>query len=165
LSSEIRVNLGDGRYEADDGSVWEADRAYARGAWGCLDMARTDVLTTGDGIAGTADAPLYQSMRVGEKFRYRFDVEAGYYLVRIHFAEIYWESADAEAQDVFLNGRRAIRNYNIYDEAGHDSAAWREFRVRVDEGPIEVRFEGRSLPMHSGARACALEVLATKGGE
>ena len=165
MTSGIRVNLGDGRYMASDGSVWEADRAYAKGAWGCLDMARTDVLTTGDAIAGTTDAPLYQSMRVGERFRYLFDVEAGDYIVRIHFAEIYWESADAEAQDVFLNGRRVISNYNIYDEAGHDSAAWREFRVRVDEGPIEVMFEGRSLPMHSGARACALEVLHAGDGD
>ncbi len=165
MTTEIRVNLGGGRYEAHDGSIWEADRAYTGGGWGCLNMASTDVLTTGDEIARTADASLYQLMRVGEAFSYRFDVEPGDYLVRIHFAEIYWESPDAEAEDVYLNDRRVIKSYNIYDEAGHDSAVCREFKLSVGKGPLEVRFEGRSLPMHSGARACALEVLPMVDGQ
>jgi hypothetical protein len=83
-------------------------------------MAGTDVLTTSDGIAGTNDDPLFQTMRVGEMFRYRFTLTPGDYRVRLLFAEIYWESGDAEKEDIFVSGRKVLTGYNIFDEAGHD---------------------------------------------
>ena len=125
-------------------------------------MATTDILSTQDEIDGTGDDPLFRSIRVGEAFRYRFDVDPGEYLLRILFAEIYWESGDAEMQDVYVNGKRVIRDFNIFDEVGHDRALAKEFKVKVQDAGLEIEFVGRSLPMHSGARACAIEVV---GGE
>jgi len=155
---EIRVNLGGGAYTSPSGEEWSADRAYARGGFGCLDMALTDTLGTDDDIEGTEDDPLFRTIRVGEMFRYRFDVSPGKYAVRLLFAEIYWESSDAEMQDVYINGRRVIRDFNIFDEAGHDRYLCREFSTSVGDGGLEVKFVGMSLPMHHGARACAIEV-------
>lgn len=157
--SDVRVNIGGGRYVSVKRDAWEADRAYSRGNWGCLDMASTDVLSTGDDVAGTDDPVLFRTIRMGEMFRYRFDLGPGKYLVRILFAEIYWETRDAEYQDVYLNGHKKISNYNIFDEVGHDVAIGKEFRLKIGEEGLELKFIGRSLPMHSGARACAIEVL------
>jgi hypothetical protein len=158
LTGPIRVNLGGERYVSPSGDEWQADRAYVNGEWGCLDMPSTDVLGTPDEIEDTEDDVLFQTIRVGEEIRYLFDLDPGDYIVRILFAEIYWESGDAEMQDVYINGRRVVRDFNIFDDAGHDRALEREFRTRVKENGLEVKFVGRSLPMHSGARACAIEV-------
>ena len=154
----IRVNLGGPRYEDTQGHIWEADREYHPGSWGCQDAAITDVLSTKDHISGTKDAPLYQSIRVGEEMRYRFDLPNGPYRVRILFAEIYWESSDAERQDVYIQGRKVLRNFSMFDEVGHDVALEKSFETKVTQGHLDIRFVGLSLPMHSGARACAIEI-------
>ncbi len=157
----IRVNLGGGRYIDSRGRVWTADRAYAPGSWGCLNMPDTDVLSTSHPISNTEDQRLFQSIRMGEELRYRFDLPAGAYEVYLLFAEIYWETRSAEQQDVYLQGRRVLRAFNIFDEAGHDSALIKKFSTNVGGGVLEVTFVSRSLPVHSGARACGIEVEAT----
>ncbi|HIC96703.1 TPA: hypothetical protein EYP12_08820, partial [Candidatus Bipolaricaulota bacterium] len=81
------------------------------------------------------------------------------YEVGLLFAEIYWETGSAEQQDVYIQGKRVLRAFNIFDEVGHDVALVKRFKTQVKEGKLEIRFVGRSLPMHSGARACAIEVI------
>jgi len=121
-------------------------------------MATTDVLSTADPIEGTEDPRLFQTVRMGEEMRYRFDLPDGRYRVCLLFAEIYWESSDAEQQDVYLQGKKVLRGFNIFDEVGHDVALERTFRAEVTQGVLEIRFVGISLPMHSGARVCAIAV-------
>lgn len=104
----IRINLCGPRYVDSSGKVWEEDRAYHSGSYGCLDMPTTDVLKTTDDISGTSNQPLFQTMRMGEKMRYRFDLPNGKYRVRILFAEIYWESSDAEEEDVYIQGDKVL---------------------------------------------------------
>ncbi len=161
----VRVNIGGPTYRDCKGCVWEGDRGYHRGSWGCLDIAATDTLSTADPIEGTDDPALFQTVRMGEEMRYRFDLPNGTYRVRILFAEIYWESSDAEQQDVYIQGRKVLRSFNIFDEAGHDVALEKIFTAEVTGGSLEVRFVGTSLPMHSGARACGIEVepIETEG--
>ena len=156
--TSLRVNIGGPRYRDSQGQVWEKDKQYSPGAWGCLDFTTTDLLSTKDKISGTQDAALFQTMRMGEEMRYRFDLPQGNYQVRILFAEIYWETSDAELQEVHLQGKRGLSDFNIFDEAGHDAALEKTFTTKVTKGSLEVRFVGLSLPMHSGARACAIEV-------
>ena len=154
----VRVNIGGSAYNDHEGNSWEADKGYHRGSWGCLDIATTDILSTMDAIDGTEDPLLFQTIRVGEEMRYRFDLPNGTYRVRILFAEIYWESSDAEQQEVYIQNRKALRDFNIFDEAGHDVAIEKNFTSKVTSGSLEIRFVGLSLPMHSGARACGIVV-------
>ncbi len=154
----VRVNIGGPEYEDHEGRLWEGDKGYHKGSWGCLDMATTDVLSTADPIEGTEDPLLFQTVRMGEEMHYRFDLPNGTYRVRILFAEIYWESSDAEQQDVYVQGRKVLRSFNIFDDTGHDVAMEKSFTVKVTKGSLDVRFVGISLPMHSGARACGIEV-------
>ncbi len=156
----IRINIGGRKYVDSSGNVWEEDRAYHSGSYGCLDMPTTDILKTTDDISNTDDQPLFQTMRVGEKMRYRFDLPNGKYRVHILFAEIYWESSDAEEEDVYIQGEKVLSHFNIFDEAGHDSALYKDFVAQVTEERLEINFVGISLPMHAGARSCAVEVEA-----
>ena len=156
----IRINVGGPSYTDQEGNLWEADRGYHRGGWGCLSMATTDVLSTADRIEGTEDPLLFQAVRMGEEMRYRFDLPDGRYRVRLLFAEIYWESSDAEQQDVYLQGKKVLRGFNIFDEAGHDVGLEKTFKTEVTQEGLEIRFVGVSLPMHSGARVCGIDVEA-----
>jgi hypothetical protein len=155
---DVRVNLGGPSYTDHQGNTWERDKPYHRGSWGCVNMPETDLLSTTDSIADTRDPTLFQTVRVGEELRYRFDLPNGNYQVGILFAEIYWESRDAELQAVYVQGKRVLDGYSIYDDVGHDAAREQIFSARVTKGFLEVRLTGLSLPMHSGARACAIRV-------
>ncbi|MCK4591403.1 MAG: hypothetical protein KAT86_06585 [Candidatus Latescibacteria bacterium] len=159
----IRINLGGEEYRDFKGEIWHADKAYTSGSWGCPNLPQTDVLITTDPISNTQDSKLFQSVRMGEKMMYHFDVPNGDYEVEILFAEIYWETGSAEQQDIYIQGKRVLRAFNIFDEAGHDVALMKRFRTKITEGSLEVKFVGRSLPMHSGARACAIEVRLVSG--
>ena len=158
----VRVNVGGPRYKDKEGRVWDGDKGYHKGTWGCVNLPVTDTMKTADSIRGTDNPLLFQTIRVGEEIVYRFDVPNGVYRVRMLFAEIYWESSDAEQQDVYVQGKKVLRGFNIFDEAGHDAAIEKLFTAKVTGGCLEMRFVGVSLPMHSGARACGIEVEPSK---
>jgi hypothetical protein len=159
----VRVNVGGQQFRDREGNLWAPDQAYHAGSWGCLDMPDTYVLTTTDAIADADDASLFQSLRVGEEIRYRFDLPNGTYQVRLLFAEIYWESNAAERQEVFIQGKRVLENFGVFSEVGHDAALEKTFTAKITDGRLEVRFVGVSLPMHAGANVCAIEI--TRAGK
>ena len=154
----IRINVGSQEYKDKEGNIWYADKEYVKGSWGCLNLPQTDILSTSDSILNTPDMELFQTIRMGEELVYRFDLPNGDYQVRLLFAEIYWETGSAEQQDVYIQNKRVLRNFNIFDDAGHDKALEKAFKAKVTQGYLGIRFIGRSLPMHSGARVCAIEV-------
>ncbi len=154
----IRINVGGQEYNNKEGIIWHADKEYVKGSWGCFNLPQTDVLSSSDPISNTSDKELFQIIRMGKELVYRFDLSNGGYQARLLFAEIYWETGSAEEQDVYIQNKRVLKNFNIYDEAGHDKALEKKFETTVTEKYIEIKFIGRSLPMHSGARVCAIEV-------
>jgi len=89
---------------------------------------------------------------------YRFDLPNGDYEIKLLFAEIYWETNAAEQQNIYIQGERMLKNFNIFDEVGHDRALEKRARIKVEQRYLEIKFAGHSLPMHSGARACAIEI-------
>jgi arylsulfatase A-like enzyme len=159
----IRVNVG-GPDTADwTDKKWLADRDYVAGSWGCLDSATTDILTTDEPIACIEKIDLFQSMRQGEKLRYRFDVPNGKYHVRLLFAEIYWTSDDAERQQVRVQGKTVLDQFNIFDDVGANTEFEKVVTVPVTRGRLDIECLGQSLPMHNGARISAIEVTRVGG--
>ena len=66
--------------------------------------------------------------------------------------------SDAEEEDVHVQEEKVLSNFNIFDEAGHDTALEKVFVAQVTDESLEINFVGISLPMHAGARVCAIEV-------
>lgn len=63
---------------------------------------------------------LYQTERYGA-FSYEIPVTAnGYYTVKLHFAEIYQNSAGARSFSVAIEGNTVINGLDLYSEVGHD---------------------------------------------
>jgi len=154
----IRVNVGGKKLKSWEGTVWEADRDYVEGGWGCLDTATTDIQTTTDDVVNSEDLAVFQTVRLGERLRYRFDLPNGTYRVRLLFAEIYWATSDAEQQEVRVQGKAVLSHFNIFDQSGHDAAYEKVVQTNVARGRLEIECIGQSLPMHSGARISAIEV-------
>ncbi len=161
----VRINVGGEEYKDKEGNIWYADKAYVKGSWGCLNLAQTDILNTSDLVSDTSDSGLFQAIRMGEQLVYRFDLSNGWYQIRLLFAEIYWETDSAEQQDVYVQNKRVLKNFNIYDEVGHDRALEKRFKIEVTQRYLKLEFIGRSLPMHSGARVCAIEIRPISKGK
>ncbi len=160
---EIRVNVGGPELVDWSGKTWSGDHEYVAGSWGCLDSATTDILTSTEDVACIEKIELFQSMRQGERLRYRFDVPNGRYHVRLLFAETYWTSSDAEKQQVRVQGKPVLNHFNIFDDAGANTEYEKVVTVDVTRGKLEVECIGQSLPMHNGARISAIEVVRVGG--
>ncbi len=156
----IRVNVGGKQLTSWGGTVWQADRDYVEGGWGCLDTGTTGIQTTADDVANSDNVAVFNTMRVGERLRYRFDLPNGTYRVRLLFAEIYWTTSDAEQQQVRVQGKAVLSHFNIFDQTGHDAAYEKVVKAKVTSGRLDIECIGQSLPMHSGARISAIEVRA-----
>ncbi|MHC4562840.1 MAG: sulfatase-like hydrolase/transferase [Planctomycetota bacterium] len=156
----IRVNVGGPEVTDWSGKTWRSDRDYVAGSWGCLDAPVTDILTTTEAIACVEDERIHQSMRQGERLRYRFDLPNGTYKVRLLFTEIYWCSSDAEKQAVRVQGKTVLDHFNIFDDAGANTEYDTTVTAKVTHGHLDIHCVGQSLPMHSGARISAIEITA-----
>jgi hypothetical protein len=135
---------------AADGSVGAGDFAYDHG------FANSDgTYSVSDAIdtsaANAAPAYVYQS------YRYSYNASGLVYTlssltpntaykVRLHFAEIYYNSAGNNGFDVFLNGTKVLSGFDIYAAAGaKDKAVVEEFTATADSsGVITATFVGVS---------------------
>ena len=128
----VRVNAGGESYTDAGGKIWSADCCYSGG--------RT--FSTTKPIAGTDDAPLYQSQHWGSApFSYTFSGLAdGAYRVTLGFAEIAGLAPGAREFNVAINGVRVLANLDVAAAVGEDTALNKSFVVRVSGGRITVSF-------------------------
>ncbi len=147
----IRVNVGGDVYVDAAGNTWEADRGFSGGLF-------TTVAPT---ISGTPDSLLYQSLRYTNgdpSLDYAFDIPAGEYLVKLHFAEIF-PGVFFEGGRVFnveVEGQTAISGLDVFAEAGAYTALVEEVPTTVSDGQLNIRFmRGVQEPFVS-----AIEVIA-----
>jgi len=153
---------------SQDGS-WEADDLFTGGS------ARTRAEVKH--ILGTERDEVYLTQRSGrgdagdpaDEFSYDIPVpNDGTYLVRLHFAEIYWGATgapdDGAGQRLFsvdAEGRPELVEYDIFADVGPMTAVVKEFEVEITDGRLGLDFyASRDQPVVS-----AIEVLAQPDGE
>jgi hypothetical protein len=131
----IRVAAGSAVSYADhDGNTWTADVNFTGG----------DIDSRTNPISGTTDVALYQSERWGTTFSYAFMVLNADYNVMLKFAETY-SGAQTNGGRVFnlsINGQPALRNFDIFANAGPNAAFDKTFPVTVTDGMIVLKFDG-----------------------
>ena len=128
---EIAVNAG-GHYAvvADDGTVWEAGRAYEAGGWGRVGGR---AVLSHHRIHGTGDDPLWQDTLAGAS-SWRFDVPDGEYEVRLGFVEVEHDQPGARVFDVTVNGKPVARNLDLAASEGRYEKTEYAIRVRARDG-------------------------------
>ncbi len=134
------------QYVDGSGTVWEADRAYARGSWGYLGgQASLDHHRAW----GTDQDALFQATREGVA-SYGFDVTDGDYDVRILLTERTAAAKGARIFNVTVNGVKLFDGVDLAAEYGRYTAVERTIRVAA-RGGITVQFEAtRGEPTVSG---------------
>ncbi len=112
------------------------------------------------GVADPAPQAVYQSERYGN---YTYTIPnltpSADYLVRLHFAEIYWTATGSRVFDVAIGGTTVLDNFDIYAVAGaQNKAVVREFTAAANgSGQIVITF----TTITDNAKVSGIEVLTT----
>lgn len=127
---------------------------------GAVNSTRSAVDTS---APGAAPAAVYQSERYGQDFAYHFAVPADRkYHVRLHFAEVFDDGAGRRIENIELNGKPVLANFDIFVAAGGmNKALVKEFHdVAPDsEGNIVIRISSPSTSPDRNAKISGIEVL------
>ncbi len=132
----VRVNAGGPEYTDASGLVWMEDSGFNTG----------QVSSSGAAIDGTDDDLLYQSERwdkgADPELRYGVEVPNGDYLLRLHFAEVYFKafSPGSRVFDVAVEGNRVLTDFDIYKEVGGNRALIKEIPVTINDGRVDIEF-------------------------
>ncbi|CAM5576043.1 glycoside hydrolase family 2 TIM barrel-domain containing protein [Rhodanobacter lindaniclasticus] len=131
LAREIAINAGgDYAVVTGDGTVWEADRAYAPGRWGHVGG---HAVLTHHRIYDTGDDPLWQDTLAGAD-AWRFDVPDGDYALRLGFVEVEHDEPGARVFDVLVNDQPLVRDLDLAASKGRYGKVEYATRVRVRGG-------------------------------
>ena len=157
----VRVNAG-GPATVLDGQPFEADAYYYDG------NAYTN---TRVGVP-----QLYQSERTAPNpyyIRYYVPMPQGRYKLRLHFAEIYWQSPGGSTGggvgtrifDVVAEGQMLINNFDIYAEVGSGRPLVKEFEVYNQDEYFYLLLDGRRTSGGSDQpKISGFEIISLEGG-
>ncbi|MEX2592749.1 MAG: malectin domain-containing carbohydrate-binding protein [Anditalea sp.] len=152
-STAKRINAGGGQLAAL-GATFEADQAFSGGT----PFTNTQITD----IAGTTADALYRSERYGN-FSYNVEVPSGDYLLRLHFAEIFFGATGGRAggagSRVFhVTGEEQplLTDFDIYAAAGSMTALVREFELTVADGTLNLAFVAKV----NNPKVSAIEILS-----
>lgn len=155
VQQPIRINAGSGsQYRDSNGNVWSADDYYNKG------KTFSELFW----IFSTNDRDIYRSNRYDDKEKenqltYGIPVANGYYIVRMHFAELFTgaQRTGARVFDVEVEGQVAFPSLDVYDEAGGFTALIKETKAQVNDGKLSISFVRKAEnPFISG-----IEILPT----
>ena len=112
--------------------------------------------------ANAAPEAVYQSERYSQDFAYRFGVpKNGRYLVRLHFAELFDSEPGQRVENISINGKAVLPDFDILKAAGAmNKALVKEFNdVAPDkDGNIVVRIAAASQSPDKNAKICGIEI-------
>lgn len=152
-----RVNSGGSEIIDSLGNLWQTDvHKSGENIWGSLSWTDNfkqlpdfyaSQRSTFDPISGTKDWKLFQSFRYGiDKLRYEFPAPDGEYLVELYFTEPWYGTGGGldckgwRLFDVAINDNVVLKDLDIWNEVGHDSAVKKTFVVKSKNGKIVISF-------------------------
>jgi hypothetical protein len=148
-----RINAGGGASAPfTNDQYWSGGNTYSSG----------NAVST-NGVAGAAPAAVYQSERYGNHSYSFTGLSSGAaFVVRLHFAEIYFTSAGSRIFNVSINGTQVLSNFDIYAVVGNNQALVRDFNTNADSsGRVVIQLTG----VKDNAKLSALELYSVGGGE
>ncbi len=149
-TTNIRINCGGADYTDTNGNLFVADTYYDT-------STTTYTYYSSHAIYTTLDDELYQTERNGysNNLRYAIPVDNGTYMVRLHFAELYWNSIGQRIFDVELEGNLALDDLDIYEGVAKYRPMLQEFTVNVTDGELNIQI----YSIINAAKISAIEVL------
>jgi hypothetical protein len=143
--SNIRINCGSPTATNVGGKTWSADNQYA---FDNLEPYSNPNLSQ---IDATDEDILFlteQSSNGDKKpFRYEIPLANGNYIVRLHFAEIYWGTpgsgsvgAGSRVMSVKLENQTRLLNFDVASQVGSATAIIKNIPVTVSDGKLNIDF-------------------------
>jgi predicted alpha-1,2-mannosidase len=126
------------------------------------DTNRRDRIRVNTSAPHAAPEGVYHSERYGSDFSYSYSVpKDADYLVRLHFAELFDNQAGMRVENIYLNGRLVLKDFDIFKEAGMNKALVKEFKdIAPDkDGKISIRITAAPGSPDQNAKISALEIL------
>jgi predicted alpha-1,2-mannosidase len=112
---------------------------------------------------GAAPAGVYQNERYAKDFSFTYPVPAGKYQVKLHFSEIFNDGAGTRIENIDINGKRVLENFDIFAAAGGpNKAVVRTFNdITPDEkGNIVIRVSAAPDSPDQNAKINGIEISA-----
>ncbi|HKO52524.1 MAG TPA: malectin domain-containing carbohydrate-binding protein, partial [Polyangiaceae bacterium] len=110
------------------------------------------------GVQNAAPASVYQTERYGNS-TYTFGslTVGAQYTVRLHFAELYWTTANSRLFNVTVNGAPALTNFDIFAAAGtHNKAVVRDVvATATSGGQLVIAF----VTVKDNAKVSGIEII------
>lgn len=156
-----RINCGGADYTDPSGDLWMTDVGAA-----FVNTGNPNTVTSP--IDGTDLDPLYQSERWDEAASppmiYSLPVDPGLYLVRLHFAEIFFfiNAPDKRLFDVSVEDVPVLDDFDIFSMVGSFQSLVIEFHVQVTDGLLEIAFahvSGKNNPKVSAIEVWTPDLL------
>ena len=148
-----RINAG-GTAQTYGSESWSADESYS---------VNTGTSITVVDITNTTKDEIYQAERYGtvSPFNFTYDIPvpgAGKYLTTLHFAEVFFSSANQRLFNVDIeSGKGSLTNYDIFTAAGGKNLAKTEtFLIEVTDGTLNINFN--SITGKNKAKISGIEI-------
>ncbi|XP_024197730.1 probable LRR receptor-like serine/threonine-protein kinase At1g53430 isoform X2 [Rosa chinensis] len=178
------INCGGGEtFDIVDGNVYDQDNDtsqfylspkgnWARSSAGSTvdqnDVSNSSMYLKSVRCGLSSEAPLYDRARtspVSLKY-YGFCLRGGKYSVTLHFAEIIEEedndyrSTNKRVFDVYIQGERKLKDFNIMDKAGGPNNVYQEnfTAVNVNDSTLEIHFYSAGEGLDQGPLISAISV-------
>ncbi|MEO8231357.1 MAG: malectin domain-containing carbohydrate-binding protein [Ignavibacteriota bacterium] len=111
-------------------------------------------------INGTNDDVIYQSDKYG-MVGYKIRVPNGNYIVKLLFAEKYFDSAGSRVFDVYIEQNRVITNLDIYALVGKNAAYVKQVtNIQIIDGILDIQFADKI----DNALICGIEIIQVSTG-
>jgi hypothetical protein len=121
------------------------------------------------GVPHAAPAAVYQSERYSSDFTYSFPVPSGKsYDVRLHFAELFDADPGMRFENVQINGKTVLSNFEIIKAAGGLNKALVEDFAGIApdrSGQIKIRISAVPSSPDQNAKISGIEILPEGGGD
>jgi len=149
MSRSYQINAGGSRV-----SPFSVDTNFSGG-----NTASTSSSISLSGVNNPAPHSVYQSERYGNITYTCNSLASGKnYLVRLHFAELYWNASGSRRFNVAINNTIVLSNFDIFATAGGaKKAIVREFTATAkSNGSIVINFS----TITDNAQVCGIEVIS-----
>ncbi|MEO5997901.1 MAG: malectin domain-containing carbohydrate-binding protein [Chitinophagaceae bacterium] len=119
-------------------------------------------------IKGTTDQALYETERScpddNGSFSYAIPVNNGSYIVKLHFAELFWTLKGQRKFDVTIEGKLELDNYDIVAKVGSFTATNEPFMVNVRDGLLNIVFDASFFAGGvNRPKVSAIEIIPLEG--
>ena len=136
LHRAIRLRAGQGEVREPNGVLWAADRFFKGGV--------AQRFRFRPEISGTSTPELYRSHRWFGPYKtrsgYRIPVPRDTYRVRLHFAEMDFDTPRSRVFGVKLEGTQVLKSFDVVAKVGPLTAHTEAFELRVLDGFLDIEF-------------------------